>query len=290
VIRAILLTLILQPFHPQVAQNEAEEIRRLEAQHKGQFSRVRTLVADSKVRYDTDGRIIGKWRPGQWTWHSGVKVTKVELLKGDILEIRADRILLNYSRAIHKFQPLLTTETFEVEIQVSREADGKLNLEKEWNKAFLGPVEPYPQGIQDYWKPFIECVRNPETEECKFFERKSREPDVLDLNPPTTAGEPKHPDVYKVGGDVIAPKVRSRVEPEYTVAARNARIEGMTMLNAIVAKDGSIRILRIVRPIGFGLEEAAAEALSKWRFQPATLLGQPVDVSLFIEVNFHLRR
>ena len=106
---------------------------------------------------------------------------------------------------------------------------------------------------------------------------------------PVSSWKPLYPDVYEVGGDVIPPKSRSRVEPLYTQGARNAGIEGTVVLHAIVTKEGKTRILRIVRPVGFGLEESAAEALSRWTFQPGTLMGQPVNISLFIEVTFSMK-
>jgi protein TonB len=79
------------------------------------------------------------------------------------------------------------------------------------------------------------------------------------------------------------------VDPVYTQAGREQRVKGTVLLHAIVTDSGHVQILRIVLPIGFGLEEAAADALSQWTFEPATLKGKPVNVSLFIEVNFALR-
>jgi len=269
------------------AQDSTEATRQLEGRKKGMLARVRRLLSDSRIRYDAAGKLSGKWRPGQWTWHSSVEVTKIELKEG-ILKIKANRILLNYSRGIHKFMPLRTTETVEIEIQTSPDSNGNPDLEREWNKAFLTATELYPEGIQPYWKPFIDCLVKPRTEECQFYEKKSWEPDVYDVNP-VSSWEPDLPDVYKVGGDVSEPKVRSRVEPVYTFVARQARIQGTVLLHAIVTKDGGIQISRIIRPLGYGLEESAAEALSKWTFRSATLLGQPVNVALFIEVNFNLR-
>jgi protein TonB len=37
-----------------------------------------------------------------------------------------------------------------------------------------------------------------------------------------------------------------------------------------------------------GLDEKALAAVSKWRFQPATLHGQPVAVQINVEVTFRL--
>src|SRR5437879_13447426 len=98
------------------------------------LARVRRLRSDSRIRYDAAGKLSGKWRPGQWTWHSSVEVTKIELKEG-ILKIKANRILLNYSRGIHKFMPLRTTETVEIESPTPHNSNGKPDLERETKTA-----------------------------------------------------------------------------------------------------------------------------------------------------------
>jgi periplasmic protein TonB len=95
--------------------------------------------------------------------------------------------------------------------------------------------------------------------------------------------------VFRVGGGVSAPSVLSRIEPQYSEEARKARYQGTVVLEAIVRKDGTVDILRVVRSLGFGLDENAIEALKKWRFRPGLRAGVPVDVALNIEVNFNLR-
>jgi TonB family protein len=79
------------------------------------------------------------------------------------------------------------------------------------------------------------------------------------------------------------------VEPQYSEEARKARYQGTVVLEAIVRKDGTVDILRVVRSLGFGLDENAIQALKQWRFRPGTKGGLPVDVALNIEVNFNLR-
>ena len=79
------------------------------------------------------------------------------------------------------------------------------------------------------------------------------------------------------------------MEPQYSEEARKARYQGTVILQAIVRKDGTVDILRVVRSLGFGLDEKAIQALKEWRFRPGMKNGLPVDVSLNIEVNFNLR-
>lgn len=95
--------------------------------------------------------------------------------------------------------------------------------------------------------------------------------------------------LYQVGGGVTSPTVLSRVEPEYSEEARKARYEGTVLLEAIIRKDGRIDTIRLLRSLGFGLDQNAIDALKRWRFHPGTKNGKPVDVMLNIAVSFNLR-
>jgi protein TonB len=94
---------------------------------------------------------------------------------------------------------------------------------------------------------------------------------------------------YHIGGDVTAPTVVYRVDPEYSEEARRARHEGTVVLEAVVRKDGTVDVVHLVRSLGFGLDQNAIEALKVWRFRPGMRNGVPVDVTLNIEVRFNIR-
>ncbi len=270
---------------PASAQSLMDQAKQLELKYKSQHLRMRYLLADSKIRYDATGNLVGKWHAGRWTWHSTVEVTKIEA-KDRLLRIKANRLLLNYNSSTHKFTPTRSGPV-EIEIETSTDADGKIDPEKEIEKAFLRSSEDYPLEMQPYWKPFIACIIHPKTEECDYYERRAIEPDTEKVNR-TSAWKPAYTDVYSVGPDVTPPKVKSRVKPTYTDVAQAAGITGTVLLEAVVTKQGGIRILRVIRPLGYGLEENAAEALSLWTFEPGTRMAKPVDVLLTIEVNFNL--
>jgi TonB family protein len=46
--------------------------------------------------------------------------------------------------------------------------------------------------------------------------------------------------------------------------------------------------VRVLKPLPFGLDQAAADAVQRWKFRPGTLNGQPVDVIFNLTVNFKL--
>ncbi|MGB6943640.1 MAG: TonB family protein [Bryobacteraceae bacterium] len=84
------------------------------------------------------------------------------------------------------------------------------------------------------------------------------------------------------------PSLASKVEPEYSGEARNARVEGAVILRLVVASDGKPKEVTVVRGLGMGLDENAINAVSNWRFHPGTKDGTPVNVRIQIEVNFRL--
>jgi TonB family protein len=92
-----------------------------------------------------------------------------------------------------------------------------------------------------------------------------------------------------VGGGVSKPTVIYRIEPLYSEEARKARFQGVIVLSAVVMKDGTVKVLRILRGLGLGLDENAIAALKQWKFQPASRNGVNVDFPLNVEVNFSLR-
>lgn len=94
--------------------------------------------------------------------------------------------------------------------------------------------------------------------------------------------------VFRIGGGVSSPVPIFKPEPEYSEEARKAKFQGSVMLSIVIRADGSTSNIRVVRPLGLGLDEKAIEAVTKWRFRPSTKDGRAVAVSANVEVNFRL--
>lgn len=94
--------------------------------------------------------------------------------------------------------------------------------------------------------------------------------------------------VFKVGGGISAPKPISTPDPEYTEAARRAKVEGTCVLGLIVGADGMPRDIHVIHGLGYGLDEKALATVKEWRFEPAKRDGQPVNVEVSVEVGFRL--
>jgi TonB family protein len=94
--------------------------------------------------------------------------------------------------------------------------------------------------------------------------------------------------IYRIGGGVTAPTLVFKVEPEYSEEARKAKYQGTVVLYVVVDEKGLPRDIKVVRPLGLGLDEKAVEAVEKWRFRPGYLNGKAVQVAATVEVNFRL--
>ena len=93
--------------------------------------------------------------------------------------------------------------------------------------------------------------------------------------------------VYKVGEEgVRAPKVVHRVEPKYSESAREAKIDGVVVLSAVISTDGKAEKIVVLRKLEPSLDQNAITAVEQWKFEPGTREGVPVRVKATIEINF----
>jgi protein TonB len=94
--------------------------------------------------------------------------------------------------------------------------------------------------------------------------------------------------LYHVGGGVSAPQLIYAPDPEFSDEARRAKYQGVCVVSLIVDAHGMPQRVRVVRPLGMGLDEKAVEAVRQYKFRPAMLSGRPVPVEVNVEVNFRI--
>lgn len=92
-----------------------------------------------------------------------------------------------------------------------------------------------------------------------------------------------------IGGDVKAPVIIQRFDPVYPEVARRARISGVVNLSCIIDKEGHIREARVVRSTFGGLDQAALDAVQRWRFVPGSLHGRAVDTIFELTITFTMK-
>jgi len=90
------------------------------------------------------------------------------------------------------------------------------------------------------------------------------------------------------GGDVKPPRLLTVLDPASNDYAQKNNIAGMVFLRMVVDAQGRPGLVTIVRPIGFGLDEKAVEAVEHSQFRPGTLNGKPVPELVNMQVTFRI--
>jgi TonB family protein len=92
----------------------------------------------------------------------------------------------------------------------------------------------------------------------------------------------------RVGGNVKAPAKIKNVFPVYPEDARNARVQGVVIVEALIGADGLVRDAHVLRSIPM-LDQAALDAVMQWEFAPTYLNGVAKSIILTVTVSFTLQ-
>ena len=304
---AILTVAGLTPTNLQ-ARGELEQ--HLDEQYKDKFFVLRDLNQGSRLTYDSAGTLKSGVDPGDWTVAGFVRVTGIDASDREIT-IKAERLYLDVVKetGFHLAQPGgkdkdkdKNARKLRIEISFDPGTISNERADAAFAKVFLTAQDHFADIVPDYWKP---CVRAASTgtaakdfSECRFAPEFAAIPGVV--YPPAEKSEPKdvdsdttssHEILYTLhrGNGVTMPTAISQLPPPFSDEARIAKYQGVDMLQIIVDKTGHPRNIRIMRPLGMGLDRQAVEAVGKWRFNPATKDGEPVSLGpMAVEVSFHL--
>ena len=97
-----------------------------------------------------------------------------------------------------------------------------------------------------------------------------------------------NPDAPRVPStDLNGPTPIRKVDPKYPPTLINEHVEGEVVLYAVIRRDGSVDSIQLVRGVDEELDKNAMNALSQWKFRPATRQGEPVELEAIIHIPFH---
>jgi TonB family protein len=88
--------------------------------------------------------------------------------------------------------------------------------------------------------------------------------------------------------DVEGVEIVYKPRPDYTPEARRMRVEGEVLLDVVFTASGSLHINRVVRGLGYGLDDTALAAAQRIRYRPARRDGQPYDCAALVHIVFEL--
>lgn len=91
--------------------------------------------------------------------------------------------------------------------------------------------------------------------------------------------------ILRIGGDLKPPRQIYAPQPEYPVIAKEARIQGTVIIDAVIDEHGDVVQARVVSgpPL---LIPSAMQAVLQWKYQPTYLNGEPISVAMNVQVHF----
>lgn len=110
--------------------------------------------------------------------------------------------------------------------------------------------------------------------------------------PPALLPPVVDPNAFAPEADNLICEHASRVidiKPDYPPEARRLQIEGQVKVRVAIDRQGNMRWARVVKPLGYGMDEAAKAGLARSKFKPArTCDGRVVDQVVTFTYTFRL--
>jgi TonB family protein len=284
----IMILLVVGTAAASDARSDLEKTLRNEL--NGNILVLRHYLRGNLLSFNADGTAVGNAEAGTWIADSAVKLNHVKL-SHDRLQMDGDRVISFYNvkgtlqQLVHHRRPL------KLEIALGPEGADKANVDRVLHAVFLGRTE-------------IDAVQPPSpasVSELKDFERSEdnlnlyRRKGTLEwkickeMHEPLAGGRLENGEtVYYVCGPVVPPKPIEVPDPDYPAGEKRERREGKAVLSIVVDSQGRVRTIGLKMPNVTGFELQALEAVSRWKFQPATMSGKSVATCINVEVNYRL--
>ena len=276
--------------------------------YQGKTFLIRGFYSGDQLHYDSSGKLKGTAIPGDWTTDGVIRVDSIHASSNRI-EMKCKRMLVT-AGGIFKLVPAerrrgLETTPALVAIDADLAGDSSSSAEADavFSKILLVNGDSLADLVPTYWHSCISDGLAGKSHNCTFSTELLAVPGVAFFkeqgNPLTDsssvalasvgAGSPdRQPVTYRVGVGVKPPRVIFSPEPSFSEEARVVRYQGIVTLALVVDKEGLPQRVQILSPLGAGLDAQAVHTVETWRFQPATREGQPVNVEIAVEVDFHL--
>lgn len=236
---------------------------RLTTKYGGKLFTVRTTPSGTRLRFDADGKLLGTRLEGMFTLHGHIHVESVNV-RSERIEITGRRSFLSFNARSGKLEEYPTRQSFRLEFLRRSGVTPDTGID-----AVLVPLEEVVKDLPPYWvrlvngTPIRETITDPDTGET--VPRASEAQNLI-------------------------PVSIKRLSPDYPTDLNDYSISGSVVLRVIVDEKGKTKVVDIVTPMGFGLDQAAIDAVHRWEYEPAKRDGMPVKVYVRVQFNFSAPR
>jgi TonB family protein len=237
---------------------------------------LRDFPDDNRIEYDQNGRPVSKIHTGAWTT-AKMQVQQVKI-DPQRIELRGPRVFTYYNDKLGRLEASRIRESYRLVLNLDASSRNKNFLDAALARIFILTDRDFVDSVPEYWRPFLlGHVRKD----------KNGNPELTDWPPERNLGaQPSVIDAMKLPEGSVPPKRLQSTGPHYPQAARRLGLVGDVVIQAIIGKDGKMHEFAVLKPMGAGVEEEALSAVRQWIYTPATVHGQPIEVSMTITLHF----
>lgn len=269
VLRSTLIALLLL----SVAYGQDDLQAKLRNELLNTHQTLRKFPTENHLRYNAVGNLLTKSPSGAWTSFGQMVVEELEL-KPEKLEIRGHRTVLVFDADKQQMEPKEWPGQ-RVTIEIATAGNTSLEpLKAVLQKVFITSREEILTSLPDYWKPYFISEQGG-TNGC------GKESDALDVQDATST--PRNP---RQGGKVTEGENTRHAYPLPTLASKSAGAKGSLQLKAVIATNGKVKDICILKPLGAGLDDSSVAAVRLWEYTPYKLNGKPVEIKTTINFSF----
>ncbi|NYF79261.1 TonB family protein [Granulicella arctica] len=229
---------------------------------------LRGFYSENDLSYDASGKVQGTPKTGDWTL-AGMDVLQVQRRGAQVIELDGVRVAIRYNPDSHQFERHAQNDE-KMKVRVA-DAGSAAGFEAALEVIFAQGIDPelqhaMPAMWQHYFNPGLGWPQDALTGQT-----------IYALN-----GLPNQ------AKDVTPPSVLHKQDSKLTGEAEKDRVSGVLQLRMVVDAQGVPQRIEVARPLGYGLDERAVEAIARWRFTPAMRGGQPVAAAMLLNYSFEV--
>src|SRR6185312_2633046 len=286
-----LLTLLLVGLCSTAIAADSDLEKSLTSKYKDQVLILRHPIDSNSQRYNSGGELLSGGKEAPWTVAAAIEINEIHITP-DKLIIDGKRRVYGFDSRQNRLLPVKVKDKDKPRVKLEISLDSPLvsvdQVETILHRIFANNAGELTESVPVYWRSFLAKqygVPNPDASQTVAQDSGGSnsaardELNVVKLDPKT----------------IKPPRPVSTPDPSYSEVAKHLQFEGTMVLSAIVDVTGKVRQVRIVRPVGFGLDEKGIEAVQNWKFKPATHDGKPVAVErkpvaveIGLEISFNL--
>lgn len=275
--RCVVALAFLYGLLPAIAAGQDLQ-QQLQAQYSDKVLFLRHSFLSSSQEYDSEGTPLGSKEEGPWPFFASIKVKKV-VLKGTKLQLEGNHIVFGYELRSTHLVLLHDSAPVKVTVRLNSELTSMDQAAAVLSRIFAANQEEALNSAPPQWRPDV-AKQSPGIHNGKDGTQIAGN----DAN----GGKTEEENVSPLSPDITPPRIISTRTPEFSGKALQYHFEGVVGLNATIDTKGHVGNVSVVHPLGLGLDEQAIRNVKGWTFTPAKRNGQPVPVTMYFEVDFHL--